>query len=92
MAVGGQIFRRIEKPQESLPAHARGQFPGLIPRRRVLVPGALVQGPDRFFALSHVVEAEPLDRLGIGSWRLRNGPRTGCSGMSSTWANASGET
>jgi hypothetical protein len=29
--VCGQIFRRIEQPQELLPAHARSRFTGPIP-------------------------------------------------------------
>jgi hypothetical protein len=45
MDVRGQIFRRIEQPQKSFAAHARGRFSSPIPRRNLLVPGSLVVGP-----------------------------------------------
>ena len=47
MNVRGQIFRRIEQPQKSLPAHARGRFTGSIPWGSLLIPGPLVVGPYR---------------------------------------------
>src|SRR6516162_5402152 len=46
MDVRGEIFCRIEQPQKSLTAHARGRFSGAITGRNLSVPGPLVEGPD----------------------------------------------
>jgi hypothetical protein len=64
MDVRGQIFCRIEQPQEALAAHARGRFTGSIPRRNLLIPSALVVGPDSLF-----------DPLTLGSLTTRDRQR-----------------
>src|SRR5271165_2979472 len=51
MDVRGQIFRRVEQPQKSFPAHARGRFTRPIPRCNLFIPGALVVGPDSLLDL-----------------------------------------
>ena len=45
--VRGQILSCIKQPQKSLAAHARGRFTSPISRGDLLVPGALIQSPDR---------------------------------------------
>jgi hypothetical protein len=51
MDVVGQMFRRIEQPQKSLAAGARGRFTSPVPWGDLLVPRTLVQGPDRLLDL-----------------------------------------
>jgi hypothetical protein len=51
MNVCGQTFCRVEQPQKSLPAHARGRFTSPIPWCDLLVPRALVVGPDSLLDL-----------------------------------------
>ena len=47
----GQIFRCVEQPQKSLPAHARGRVASTIPGRDLLFPRAFVVCPDRLLNL-----------------------------------------
>jgi len=69
MDVRRQIFRCGEQPQELLPAHARSGFTGPIPWGDPLIPGALVQGPDRLFDL-HLADYQEPPLLHISAaWR-----------------------
>jgi hypothetical protein len=54
-----QIFRRVEQPQKSLAAHARGRFARPITWRNLLVPSALVIGSDSFLDLRIADYQEP---------------------------------
>jgi len=59
MNVRGQILCRVEQPQKSFPAHARGRFTSSVAWGNLLVPRTLVQGPDSLLDLRVADYQEP---------------------------------
>jgi hypothetical protein len=74
MDVRRQIFCRIDQPEKSLQAHARGRITRPLRQRNLLIPGAFVVGSDNLLDLRIADYQEPSALHVSATLRASNSP------------------